>query len=333
MDERLAEGFLLACAEAAAAAAPHVGRGDGHAVDEAAVRALRSALDRLPVDAEVVVGEGEKDDAPMLAPGERLGRRGADAPALDLAIDPVDGTRLAAAGRPGSLVVVSVAPRGALARLGAAHYLEKLATWLPAERQTDASGSGPPAIIERLPWLVGRIAAERRVAAGEVVVAVQDRPRNTPYVEAARAAGARVELFEHGDVERTFRAARRGHGIDVVAGIGGAPEGVLTAVAVRALGGDLRARPAPQSDAEAARVAAAGFGVDAAHVLGLHALCAANAAEVATFCAAVTACDVSVPLPAPGPVDAPAPGGGIRIAVWSTLAPLAPARLRLLDAE
>ncbi|WP_350349447.1 fructose-bisphosphatase class II [Agromyces sp. G08B096] len=314
MHERLADGFLHACAAAARTALPLVGAGDGDAVDGAAVAALRAGLDDLPMSARVVVGEGEKDGAPMLAPGERLGRGGPDAPAFDLAIDPVDGTRLAAAGRSGALVVVAVAPRGALADLAAAHYLEKLATWLPAARQADASGDGPAPLLERLPWLVHRIAAARQVDAGQVVVAVQDRPRNRAYADAAAGAGARVELFEHGDVERTFRAARPGHGIDIVAGIGGAPEGVLTAVAVRSLGGDLRVRPAPQSEAEAGRILSAGIAPD--RVLGLDDLCAASPGEETVFVAAVTQADVGVPL-----TGATRRGRGIRVAAWTSARP------------
>ncbi|WP_164863576.1 fructose-bisphosphatase class II [Agromyces sp. LHK192] len=310
MDRRLTDGFLRACAEAAAAAHPYIGRADGHAVDGAAVTALRAALDRLPMEATVVVGEGEKDDAPMLAPGERLGARAPDAPAFDLAIDPVDGTRLAAAGLPGSLVVVAVAPRGALAELGDAHYLEKLATWLPAEQQSDASGPGPAPILERLPWLVGRIAEERGVRPSEVVVAVQDRPRNAPYADAARAAGATIELFEHGDVERTFRAARAGQGVDIVAGIGGAPEGVLMAAALRSIGGDLRARPAPQSAGEAERVGRSGF--DPERALDHDALCGAASDAVAVFVAAVTDCELPPALPGVSVVAS----GVRRVNVW-----------------
>ncbi|MCD2442737.1 fructose-bisphosphatase class II family protein [Agromyces sp. SYSU K20354] len=268
----LADGFEAAAVGAALAAAPLVGSGRGDDIDGLAVRALRAALAPLAVDGVVVVGEGEKDEAPMLFVGERFGT-GAG-PVVDLAVDPVDGTRLAAAGRPGAMAVMAVAPGGALASLGAAHYMEKHVTWVP---DVPAGAS----IVE----IVGRAAAACGVSPAEVRVAVQDRPRNERFVAEARAAGASVELFEHGDVERCIRAARRGGGLDVVAGIGGAPEGVLTAAAVRALGGSMHARLAPQSTAERSRIVAAGL--SETHVLSLDDLCGADAW---LFVAAVTPC-------------------------------------------
>ncbi|GAA1763916.1 fructose-bisphosphatase class II [Agromyces humatus] len=284
----LADGLVAAAVDAALAAAPLVGSGRGDDIDGLAVRALRAALAGLEVDGIVVVGEGEKDEAPMLFVGERFGT-GAG-PAVDLAVDPVDGTRLAAAGRPGAMAVMAVAPRGALASLGAAHYMEKVVTWVP---DVPAGAS----IAE----LVGHVAAARGVAAAEVRVAVQDRPRNERFVAEARAAGASVELFEHGDVERSIRAARRGGGLDLVAGIGGAPEGVLTAAAVRALGGSMHARLAPQSSAEASRIGAAGL--SQARLFGLDALCGADAW---LFVAAVTPCSL-------GPGAELAPGESWRV--------------------
>ncbi|WP_395242591.1 fructose-bisphosphatase class II [Agromyces sp. MMS24-K17] len=276
IDDRTVAGFVDAAVAAALAVRPLVGSGDPIAVDGAAVDAMRAVLAGVDGDGRVVIGEGEKDDAPMLHLGERFGRGGADAPEIDLAVDPVDGTRLAAAGRPGAMAVASIAPRGAFADLGPAHYLEKLVSWHP-----DASLDRP------LGDLVRAIAAERGVAVSAVRVAVQERPRNAGYVAAARAAGAVVELFEHGDVERSIRAAQRGTDLDVVVGVGGAPEGVLTAAAVRALGGGMSARLAPQSEPERERIVAAG--VDVGRVLGLDDLCAGPAACIV---AAVTALDL-----------------------------------------
>lgn len=270
----LADGFLSATVEAALAARPLVGSGDGERIDGVAVRALRAALAGLDVDGLVVVGEGEKDEAPMLFVGERFGTgRG---PAVDLAVDPVDGTRLAAAGERGAMAVMAVAPRGALASLGAAHYMEKHVTWVP---DVPAGAS----IAE----LVSRAAEARGVDATDVRVAVQQRPRNERFAAEARAAGASVEFFEHGDVERCIRAARGGGGLDLVSGIGGAPEGVLTAAAVRALGGSMHARLTPQSAAERARLEAAGLSVT--RTFGLDDLCAAPAW---LFLTAVTAVDL-----------------------------------------
>ena len=245
----LADRFLAATVDAARAAAPLVGSGRGDEIDGRAVQVLRAALAPLDVDGVVVVGE-------------RFGT-GAG-PALDLAVDPIDGTRLAASGRPGAMAVMAVAPRGALAAVGAAHYMEKHVTWVP---DVPAGAS--------LAELVDRAAATREVAAADVRVAVQQRPRNERFVAEVRAAGASVELFEHGDVERCIRAARGGGGLDIVSGIGGAPEGVLTAAAVRALGGSMHARLAPQSTVEAARIAAAGL--SAIRLFGLDDLCGADA--------------------------------------------------------
>ncbi|MFC9560488.1 fructose-bisphosphatase class II [Agromyces sp. NPDC056965] len=296
----LVDGFRRATALAALAASPLVGSGDGHAIDALAVEALRAALGELDVDGVVVVGEGEKDEAPMLYVGEpfgRGGRGGRGAPMLDLAVDPVDGTRLAAAGAPGAMAVLAVAPRGALAALGAAHYLEKHVTWLP-----DAPAGAP------VGELVARIAAARGVAPTEVRVAVQERPRNEAFVAEARAAGASVELFEHGDVERSLRAAGGDAGLDLVSGIGGAPEGVLTAAAVRALGGSMWARLAPQSAGERQRVVADGLSLD--RVWSLEQLCGAPAW---VFLSAVTAC-------APGGATLPGvrtrPDGAAFVSTW-----------------
>ena len=269
-----ADRFLAAAVDAALAAAPLVGSGRGDEIDGLAVRALRAALGGLDVEGVVVVGEGEKDEAPMLFVGERFGT-GAG-PAVDVAVDPIDGTRLAAAGRPGAMAVMAVAPRGALAALGSAHYMEKHVTWVP---DVPAGAS----IAE----MVDRAAATRGVAAADVRVAVQERPRNERFAAEARAAGASVELFEHGDVERCIRAARRGGGLDLVSGIGGAPEGVLTAAAVRTLGGSMHARLSPQSDAEAVRIAAAGLSAN--RLFALDDLCRADAW---LFVAAVTPCSL-----------------------------------------
>ena len=294
LDDAVVRALRDAAAAAAASASPLVGSGDGLAVDAAAVDALRRALAAMPVDGRVVAGEGEKDEAPMLVPGERFGRGG---PALDLAVDPVDGTRLAASGRDGAMAVLAVTGHGGFVDLGPAHYLAKQVTWLP-----DAAGLP----IDRL---VRRLAEERDVATSAVRVAVQDRPRNAALAARARAAGATVLPFEHGDVERSLRAAQRGTDLDVVAGIGGAPEGLLTAAAVRAFGGDMVASYAPQSAGEAARLAASGR--SAGGPLALDDLCRG---EAWVFLAAVTACR-------PGGEGEVLPAArrearGIRVACW-----------------
>lgn len=273
-DHPLARALAEATRLAAVAAGPLVGGGDRDAVDGAAVAALRAALAGVEADGRVVVGEGEKDDAPMLHLGERFGTgRG---PAIDVAVDPVDGTSLAAAGLPGAMAIMAVGPRGAFLDIGPAHYMAKLVSRSP--------GLGLDAPVGET---IARIAEHRGVRVDEVRVAVQDRPRNRAVADAAEATGARVERFVHGDVERCLRAARPDGDLDLVVGIGGAPEGVLTAAAVRALGGWMQARLAPQSSAEAERLAAAGIASD--RVVGLDDLCGPVAA---VFLSAVTPCDL-----------------------------------------
>ncbi|MEI5583188.1 MULTISPECIES: fructose-bisphosphatase class II [unclassified Agromyces] len=277
--------LALALAEAARLAAlaaiPVVGGGDRDAVDGAAVAALRAALARIDVDGRVVVGEGEKDGAPMLHLGERFGT-GAG-PAIDIAVDPVDGTSLAAAGLPGAMAIMAAAPRGAFLGIGPAHYMAKLVSRVPG-LEIDAP----------VREAIARIAEHRGIPVEHVRVAVQDRSRNAAVADAAEAAGARVERFVHGDVERCLRAARADGDLDLVIGIGGAPEGVLTAAAVRALGGWMQARLAPQSAAESDRLAAAGVALGRVH--GLDELCGST---TAVFLTAVTPCDL---------------GGGLRLA-------------------
>ena len=259
---------------AAAAARPLVGAGDGDAVDCAAVEALRRALAGAPADIRVVSGEGEKDGAPMLHPGESFGT--GHGPALDLAVDPVDGTRLAAAGRPGAMAILAVAPRGAFVDLGPAHYLDKL-----VHGGADAGLELRAPVSENL----ARLAAARGVRVADLRVAVQSRPRNADVAAEAVRAGARLHAFEHGDIERVVHAVASAGSLDLLLGIGGAPEGVLEAAIVRAHGGVMQASFAPQSPREAERVAAAGL--DPARVFGLRELCGAPALVVI---APVTGC-------------------------------------------
>ncbi|WP_353815715.1 fructose-bisphosphatase class II family protein [Agromyces sp. SYSU T00266] len=273
-EEDLADGFAGAVRAAALAAVPMVGSGDRDAVDGVAVAAMRSALAGLAVDGRVAVGEGEKDEAPMLHLGERFGT-GAG-PAVDVAVDPVDGTSLAAAGLPGAMAILAVAPRDGLLDIGPAHYMAKLVSRVP--------GLDIDAPVREA---IARIAEVRGVPVSDVRVAVQDRPRNAAVAEASEATGARVERFVHGDVERCLRAVRPDGDLDLVIGIGGAPEGVLTAGAVRALGGWMQARLAPQSAWESERLAAAG--IPLGRVFGLDDLCAER---VAVFLTAVTPCDL-----------------------------------------
>ncbi|MGX5696315.1 fructose-bisphosphatase class II [Agromyces soli] len=352
--DALALALRPAVAAAAAACTPLVGSGDGVALDGAAVDAMRAALASAEVDGRVVVGEGEKDEAPMLHLGERFGRAvtgAAGLPSIDIAVDPVDGTRLAAAGQAGAMAVIAAAPRGGFFDLGPAHYLEKLVTWVPGiEVGPDASGGADASggtMLRAVPELVARAAELRGVRPAEVRIAVQDRPRNRAHAEAVRATGAQLELFEHGDVERSLRALHGGlagrgarsagesrgiAGLDGVLGIGGAPEGVIVAAGARALGGSMLARFAPQSDAERERVlghlgattdredgsgpagASAGLALPMlSTVHGLDALCGGPAVLLV---AAVTECEIGVRMPA-----VEMQPGGPRVHWWSTATP------------
>jgi fructose-1,6-bisphosphatase II len=283
--------LLAAVMAAADAARPFAGRGDSHAVDAAAVNALRAALSRVAADGRIVAGEGEKDEAPMLHPGERFGT--GSGPAIDVAVDPVDGTRLAAAGLPGAMAILAAAPRGAFLDLGPAHYLGKLVH----------AGAGAGLDLS-LP--VGQnlalLAAAHGCRVADLRVAVQARPRNAATAAAVEAAGARVHAFEHGDIERVVHAVASAGSLDLLLGIGGAPEGIIEAAIVRAHDGFMQARVAPQSAGEAERVARAGL--DVARVWARDELCAAPAFVAI---APVTECALS---PAPAELVGVAAGHG-----------------------
>lgn len=276
LSEAVVSGFHLATVQAAQATIDLLGSGDKHEVDRVAVVALRDALSGLDVDGIVLVGEGEKDEAPMLHIGEKFGT-GAG-PSIDIAVDPVDGTRLAAENLPGAVAVLAAAERGALFDIGPAHYMEKLVTG-PAGAALSLNAT----LADNLAALADALG--KRVT--DLTVAVQDRPRNADYIAEALATGARVDAFADGDVERCLRAARPGSDIDLLVGIGGAPEGILTAAAVRALGGFMQGRLAPQSRREAGRVRAAGL--DSERVLALDVLCSRDSW---LFLTAITDCRV-----------------------------------------
>ena len=243
---------LARATEAAAlAAARWVGRGQKNEGDGAAVNALRLLLSTVRMDGIVVIGEGEKDEAPMLYNGERVGN--GYGPLVDVAVDPVEGTNLLAKGRPGSIAVVAVAPRGTLFDPGPAFYMDKLVVGPEAAGLVDLEAP----IAETL----AIIARAKGLDVDEVTVVILDRPRNQGHIQAVREAGARIRLITDGDVAPSLMAALPGTGIDAVMGIGGTPEGVITACAMCGLGGEIQGCLAPQSDAERARVEAAGLAI------------------------------------------------------------------------
>ncbi|MFT2815711.1 fructose-bisphosphatase class II family protein [Leifsonia sp. A12D58] len=255
---------ILAVTESAAiATTPFVGGGDKYAVDAAAVAAMRSAFESVPIGGVIVVGEGEKDEAPMLFTGDLVGT--GDEPLVDIAVDPIDGTRLAAQQLPGSIAVMSIAPRGSLFDPGPVFYLEKLIS----------SGDTHSLTLDvPLTETLLTMAAQLDRPVDSLRVAIQERARNQVYADAVRAVGAHVVTFRDGDVVTALRAAQHGSSIDLQVGIGGAPEGVLTAVAVRALGGQMEGRLAPQTAEESQLAAERGF--DLNRVLRLSDLAAAD---------------------------------------------------------
>lgn len=233
---------------AALAARMWVGRGDKNAADEASVAAMRAVLHTAPFAGTVVIGEGEKDAAPMLANGERLGT--GVGPEYDIAVDPLDGTRLAADNLPGAVSVIALAPRGTMFNPVDTFYMHKLVS--------DASGLGILSLTLSPTENVRALAAARGVSVADLVVAVLDKPRHVSLIAELTAAGVRVLLKPEGDVSTAIAAATPGSGIDLVMGIGGTPEGIIAACAVRALGGFIEGRLAPQSVAEHAASVAAG---------------------------------------------------------------------------
>lgn len=243
---------LARATEAAAlAAARWVGRGQKNEGDGAAVNALRLLLGTVRMDGIVVIGEGEKDEAPMLYNGERVGN--GHGPAVDVAVDPVEGTTLLAKGLPNSIAVVAVAPRGTMFDPGPAFYMDKLVVGPEAAGRVDLEAP----VAETL----AIVAAAKGLDVDEVTVVILDRPRNQARIRAVREAGARIRLISDGDVAPSLMAALPGTGIDIVMGIGGTPEGVITACAMHGLGGEIQGCLAPQSDGERERIEAAGIAI------------------------------------------------------------------------
>ncbi len=252
-DRNLALDLVRATEAAAMAAAHHVGRGDKHKVDQAAVDAMRYVLNSIPMDGTVVIGEGEKDEAPMLFNGERLGT--GVAPSVDIAVDPVDGTTLAAKNLPNSLAVIAVSERGTMFDPGPCFYMEKIAVGADAVGVVDLT-----APIEAN---LAAVARAKGMQVSDLTVCVLDRPRHEhELVRRVRASGARIKYILDGDVAGAILAARPGTGVDLLVGIGGTPEGVITACAMKCLGGEIQGRLWPRDDNERRAAMDAGYDVD-----------------------------------------------------------------------
>ncbi|MFI5271758.1 MAG: class II fructose-bisphosphatase [Ktedonobacterales bacterium] len=251
---------LVRVTEAAAyAAARYMGRGDKEAVDQAAVDAMRSALDGVDMDGVVVIGEGEKDEAPMLFVGEHVGN--GLQPEVDVAVDPVDGTRLTALGLAGAIAVVAVADRGTMySAPPGVYYMRKLAVGRAAALVIDLNAS----IEDNL----ARIGQATNTPVRDITVTVLDRPRHADIISAVRASGARVRLIQDGDVAAAIQAAMEDYtGVDVYMGIGGAPEAVLAAAAIKCVGGQMLCQVWPRTDDERQKLLA--DGVDLQRVYGV----------------------------------------------------------------
>lgn len=234
---------------AAMAAARWQGRGDKEAADQAAVDGMRAHLGTLSLDGVVVIGEGEKDNAPMLHNGEVVGN--GDGRPVDIAVDPVDGTTLTAAGMPGALAVIAVSERGTMFFPGSMVYMDKIAVGPSAKGMIDLD-----APVDRN---LTRVAKAKGSDVNDLTVMILDRPRNQPYIDAVRAAGARIRLIRDGDVSGAIATARDDSGIDMLLGIGGTPEGVLAAAAMRCMGGEIQGRMWARHDEDRARAAEEGF--------------------------------------------------------------------------
>lgn len=248
-DRNLALELVRVTEAAAMAAARWVGRGDKNGADGAAVNAMRQLIGTVEMDGVVVIGEGEKDNAPMLFNGERVGD--GSGPEVDVAVDPVDGTTLTAKGMPNAIAVIAVAERGAMFDPSAVFYMNKLVVGPEAADLVD--------ITDPIGVTLERVARAKGERVADLTVCILDRPRHDQLAADVRAAGARIKFIMDGDVAGAMMAVRDGTGVDVLAGIGGTPEGIITACAVKCMGGMIQAQLHPRDEAERRAAADAGF--------------------------------------------------------------------------
>ena len=239
-DRNLAMELARVTEAAALAAGRWIGHGDKIAADQAAVDAMRLMIDTVSMHGTVVIGEGEKDEAPMLYNGEEVGN--GEGPGVDVAVDPVDGTTLTALGQPNAVAVIALAPRDTMFFPGAAVYMEKIATGPEGAGALDITA--PPAENVR------RVAKAKGVGPEDITVVILDRDRHQDMIAEVRGSGARVFLITDGDVAPAIAAARPGTGVDMLIGIGGTPEGVVAAAALKCLGGAMQGRLFPRDEEE-----------------------------------------------------------------------------------
>jgi fructose-1,6-bisphosphatase II len=251
-DRNLALELTRVTEAAAMAAARWVGRGDKNGADGAAVNAMRMLINSVSMRGVVVIGEGEKDNAPMLFNGEEVGD--GTGPACDVAVDPIDGTRLCANGMSNAIAVLAVAERGSMYDPSAVFYMSKLVTGPAAADVVDISA---PAAAN-----VAAVAKAKGGSPQDVTVVILDRPRHADLITEVRQTGARIHLITDGDVAGAIMAARDGTGIDLLLGVGGTPEGIIAACALKCLGGVIQGKLAPRDEAERRRALDAGHDLD-----------------------------------------------------------------------
>lgn len=251
-DRNLAMEMVRVTESAALASARWVGRGDKKGADNAAVEAMRTILGTVQMDGVVVIGEGEKDDAPMLYNGERIGD--GTPPMVDVAVDPIDGTTLTAHGKTNALAVIAVGERGSMFDPGPSFYMDKIAVGPDAKGSIDLTASP----TQNLGW----VAKALRKSVRDLTVVILDRPRHDDLIAEVRSTGARIRLITDGDVYGGIATAWPDAGVDVLIGIGGTPEAVITAAALKSMGGELQCRLAPQNEAEREAILGAGYDLE-----------------------------------------------------------------------
>ena len=250
MDRNLALEFVRITEAAALASAKWMGRGDNIAADQAAVDAMRKAFDSVRIDGTVVIGEGERDEAPMLFIGERVGRKTDDSPRVDIALDPLEGTNICSAGGVGAISVIAVAESGNFLHAPDT-YMDKIACGPEARGVIDIDAS-PSENINRVAEKLGK-------PVEDVTVMILERPRHAELIAAVRKLGARIHLIGDGDVSAAIASAWPDSGIDLLIGVGGAPEGVISAAALQCLGGDFQGRLKFRNEEEKARATKMGI--------------------------------------------------------------------------
>ncbi|MCP2253132.1 fructose-1,6-bisphosphatase II [Prauserella aidingensis] len=251
-DRNLAMELVRVTEAAAMAAGRWVGKGDKIGGDGAAVDAMRQLIGTVSMSGVVVIGEGEKDEAPMLFNGEEVGN--GDGPQCDVAVDPIDGTTLMSKGMPNALAVLAVAERGAMFDPSAVFYMEKIAV--------GPEGAGVIDIEASIAENIRRVAKAKQSSVSDVTVCILDRPRHETMVKEVREAGARIRFISDGDVAGAIATARSNSGVDMLLGIGGTPEGIIAAAALKCLGGELQGKLWPKDDEERQQAIDAGHDLD-----------------------------------------------------------------------